>query len=449
MRYKFIFLIDLIIDHCTRNKEYRARFNSTRLKCVINDVYKNMLDTLCRLNLIERDSDFENGNYSKEIHLLNTDIEYKNHSVNIKEEEEEIHLSDSRALIEYKEKYKTLLEDDIKMIRKDIKITRVDGKLNVELVERKRLEDDPFIQDYLKSSRKLKMIKRKRECLDYVNSLVERKENKENYACYRAYIERFNKENINHLKKDKNGRLYNYITNLPKELRCLYNLKFGVDISNCHPLLLCFYLIKKYNISLDVLNILYKIELKEGGRLPLPPHYVSQLLIENSVIQEVVESKIIPFDVLKYIYVCSNGLIWDDLASIQGCTRDKVKEIAFAQIFFNPYDVAEHSKIGKAFLEEYPNVYETIRELKKEYKNLPNKMMFIESYFMVKVLKECFKNGWDVINIHDCIEVLDTKANADVTPMQIQQIMNDVFKRCWLQPHTKVETYKEDPLEAA
>ena len=382
-----------------------------------------MLDTLCNLGLIVRSDDYSIDEKSKEVELLNHHVTYK-----------EYH---SQKVIGYADKYHALLKEDKKKPRYKTIIENKDGELTINLVE-KNIERKSLFDYYKKSLSKTKLKYGKPYCYQYIDNHFPDK-NIYDKEC----IKRYNNETKMEYCTDNNGRIYHFFTNLPKGLKSLFNLKFSVDISNSHPLILSYYLISKYSISYSLLSILYNIKYNQRGGHPLPPHYVSQLLSENTDLQRLTVETPIPMDVLKYIFVCSKGLIWDDLASSSGHTRDEVKVEAFKQIFYNEHDIAKNTEIGNLFVNEYPNVYRTICELKDSCTNLPNKIMSLEAQIMCEVLMECYQKGWDVIHIHDDIVVLDTKANKEVKPNDIRRIINDVFRKYLLHPSTKVKTFEE------
>ena len=59
---------------------------------------------------------------------------------------------------------------------------------------------------------------------------------------------------------DDNNRIYHYMTNLPRDLKCFFNIKYQCDIRNSHPLLFNLFLIDKYNISDDIIRYLLQID---------------------------------------------------------------------------------------------------------------------------------------------------------------------------------------------
>ena len=142
----------------------------------------------------------------------------------------------------------------------------------------------------------------------------------------------------------------------------------------------------------------------------------------------------VPIDILRYIYVCSRGMMWDDFTAIfDEFTRAEVKIKAFKEIFYPKQDFTEHTAFGKKFIELYPNVHQAIRELKKSTK-LPLLMMKFESRLMREILNVCYGQGWKVIHIHDAIIVLDIEANSSVEPIQIKHNINDIYRRYLMHP---------------
>ena len=233
---------------------------------------------------------------------------------------------------------------------------------------------------------------------------------------------------------DAQNRIYHYLTSLPKELKPLFNIKYQLDIANSHPLLFSKYLIDIYKIDSQTLKIIYNIKREEYiNNL----HNVTELLCNKLNTSDLC----VPIDILRYIYVCSKGMMWDDFAAIfDEFTRDEVKVKAFKEIFYPKQDFTEHTAFGKKFIELYPNVYQAIRELKKSTK-LPILMMKFESRLMREILNICYEQGWKVVHIHDAIIVLDVNANSSVEPIQIKHIINDIYRRYLLHPTIHCELF--------
>ena len=71
---------------------------------------------------------------------------------------------------------------------------------------------------------------------------------------------------------------------------------------------------------------------------------------------------------------------------------------------------------------------------------LPNMLMRIESEIIQKTLKKLYEEGYEVLNIHDAIFVLDVYANSDLTPKHIEELLISTLKEYGLEGSIKVET---------
>ena len=99
------------------------------------------------------------------------------------------------------------------------------------------------------------------------------------------------------------------------------------------------------------------------------------------------------------------------------------------------------------FEREYPNVWKVIKEERNKGKKsnnkknnyLPCKLMQIESTIFQEILRRCYAKGYDVVNIHDAIVVVDTKNNESVSSDDIKSIMLEVFFERELYPTLKKE----------
>lgn len=65
--------------------------------------------------------------------------------------------------------------------------------------------------------------------------------------------------------------------------------------------------------------------------------------------------------------------------------------------------------------------------------------MQIESTIFQEILRRCYAKGYDVVNIHDAIVVVDTKNNESVSSDDIKSIMLEVFFERELYPTLKKE----------
>ena len=420
LRHKLLFLIHLIITRCKASKDNIIQLNSDRLQDVLGNEYDYMLATLQNMGIITIGESYLVGEYCRPISL---------NDWNIKEE-----ILPNEKVIEYLKKWEKLKLKAKKDIANnvDTKIDFVDGKPQIQLIKKGEnvlsREEMDFRTKYEESLSCLRLKVEKSEAQEFINTLFTNFDN-HSYHYYSNMIQTFDVNNLKIYSIDAQNRIYHYLTSLPKELKPLFNIKYQLDIANSHPLLFSKYLINVYRneIGYETLKIIYNIKREEYIK---NLHKVTELFCNKLNTNNLR----VPIDILRYIYVCSKGMMWDDFAAIfDEFTRDEVKVKAFKEIFYPKQDFTEHTAFGKKFIELYPNVYQAIRELKKSTK-LPLLMMKFESRLMREILNVCYGQGWKVIHIHDAIIVLDIEANFSVEPIQIKHIINDIYRRYLLHP---------------
>ena len=418
--HKLLFLIHLIITHCRGSKDNKIQLNTERLKVVLGNEYNYMLATLQGMNIITIDERYLIGIHCRFISLNDWNIK--------------VEVLPNVKVIEYLEKWEKLKLKAKKDVANDIKtkIDFVDGEPQIRLIKKGEKvlsrEEMDFRTKYEESLSYLRLKVGKSEAQEFINTLFTNFDN-HSYHYYSNMIQTFDVNNLKIYNIDAQNRIYHYLTSLPKDLKPLFNIKYQLDIANSHPLLFSKHLIDVYKDKLNeqTLKIIYKIKREEYiNNL----HNVSELFCNKLRTNELS----VPIDILRYIYVCSKGMMWDDFAAIfSDFTRDVVKVKAFKEIFYPKQDFTEHTEFGKKFIELYPNVYQAIRELKKSTK-LPILMMKFESRLMREILNVCYVQGWKVVNIHDAIIVFDVDANSSVEPIQIMRIINDIYRRYLLHP---------------
>jgi len=124
----------------------------------------------------------------------------------------------------------------------------------------------------------------------------------------------------------KNRRIYHPICFLPKESRKYLNIKFNaLDIVNCQPLLLCYYL-------------------KLKG-----------LKYDDEFIKNV-----------------ENGMLYESLKDrLVNVSRDEVKKMVYSEILFD-FKTAKKNEVNKVFKEIYPLTYSSLEDIhfKKKITNI-------------------------------------------------------------------------------
>lgn len=421
--HKFLFLLHLIISKCIRSRENSIQLNSIRLEDVLGNDYSYMLDTLHDMKIINLSAFYEVGEYCRSIKLLDWNIK-KETLPNLK-------------VIEYLEKWKRLTSEAKKKYKKIEIVPSFDenGKLVLIKNDKRDISKESilFIENYNNSLSFLEMKYNKEDSIDYVNSLFSSHDS-HRYYYYLNCIEEYSKNKNKIYSIDEQDRIYHCLTSLPKKLKPLFNIKYQLDIANSHPLLFSRILINKYKIDNSILKIIYNINREE---------YIDNIHYATEFFYKVLNNNCIgvPIDIIKYIYVCSKGMIWDDFTTIfSEYTRDEVKVRAFKEIFYPKNNITPFTEFGKKFIEEYPNVYKTIREIKK-VERLPLLMMKIESRIMRRILSVCFTNGWKVVNIHDALVILDVVDNNNADPLVFKKIINDIYREYMLHPTIHYEEF--------
>ena len=420
--HKVLFLIHLIIIRCRASKDNKVQLNTDRLQDVLGNEYNYILTTLKEMGIIDIDNHYLVGVQCRFISLKDWNIK--------------VEVLPNLKVIEYLEKWNKLSQKGKNTPSIDIKIDFVDGEVQIIKVDPQSLsqEEIEFRETYEDSLSYLRLKVEKNEAQEFIDTLFTNKDN-HSYHYYSNCIQDFNVNNLKIFNIDNQNRIYHILTSLPKKLKPLFNIKYQLDIANSHPLLFSKYLIEKYKISKDKLSIIYNDIKREEYINNL--HNVTELFCNKLNINNLC----VPIDVLKYIYVSSKGMIWDDFATIfDEYTRDEVKVKAFKEIFYPKQDFTEHTEFGKKFIELYPNVYQSIKEIKNATK-LPNLMMRFESRLMRQILNECYVHGWKVVNIHDAIVVFDVEANSSVRAIQIKTIINNIYRRYLLHPTIHLDVF--------
>lgn len=422
--HKIVFLVHLIISKCKRSRDNKIQLHAERLKNVLGPDYAYTITALTAMDIIKVDEKYLIGVHCRIISLVDW---------NIKIEE-----TSNKKVIEYVEKWERLglkvkeeKENDVAFSPK-----LIDGKICLVRVGQYKLDEDEilFRSRYEEALSCLRLRGNKQEAQDYVDSLFPNK-NIHQYYYYTNCIQEYDKNKICIYSIDKQNRIYHFLTSLPKKIKKLYNIKYQLDIANSHPLLLSKILIDKYKIEISKLRKIYNIHREEYKE---NPHSVSKQLYNEQNMCEIH----IPEDVIKYLYVCSKGLIWDDFATVfPEFTRDEVKVKAFKEIFYPARNITEFTQFGQKFIELYPNVHATVREL-KDVTKLPNLLMTFESKLMRQILKDCYARGWKVVNIHDAVIVFDVEENSSVDPIDIKKIINDVYRKYLLHPTIHYEAFE-------
>ena len=199
---------------------------------------------------------------------------------------------------------------------------------------RQQIEETPFIKQYMDSLKCL-CLTRKDEAITYIDEQIKDKQT-HRYQYHISCINDFN-TNIRIYKIDEQKRIYHIITSLPRSLRDLFNIKYELDISNSHPLLLNYYLIKYYKIPIGLIkeaNTLYHYDVE----------CICKLLKDNNIE--------VPYDIIKYIVNTQQGKFYEDFVTeFSTMERSEIKKRVFAQVFYSHITNEYISKFCAAFID--------------------------------------------------------------------------------------------------
>lgn len=438
---KYKFLCHNIIARCSGIK-CGASFNASILEKVLGEYYSVMLFTLAQCQYIGIGT-YKVGEKSRTIWLRNLSIGKET--------------TTNKKIISYNKKMKELVKDLYKPLSKDLftPYSKALKTLTLNQEEAKRATKEQFSS-----------------FLNKEGNLSEKEYNKQEIE-YTWRMSRIDTFEYSAPKQDENGRIYHYLTNFPKELLPYTNILYELDASNCHPMLLCLFLIYCYNISnIKINNINYNLNSSF-----IYIHYLMNFLHKALTVSELEGLKknredSIPTDVEKYIHRTFSGTFWDDYVyRFPNVKRGEVKQIMFAEVFYS-YDnviyvrdenvkdrfkVKRVKKYAKTFKDDYPNVWKLIGQIKKigkerlegesddEQKNsfFPCLMMRLEATIFREILRRCYDRGYsNIVNIHDAICVIKNDT-LNYSSDDIKNVMLEVFQEYGLYPNIKLEKIQD------
>lgn len=410
----YMALVNTIISRCLLNRKGICYLNAAKYRTILSRNFSEMINYLSLKGIISLGF-YKVGKHSRSISLLNW---------NINQEE-----------------------------TKNVKVITILDKIEKEKKEITKYEENSFTKQYNDCLSKLELID-KDGAIEYINSSIE-KSDSHRYHYYLNSIDSFKNNNSKIYTIDKNNRIYHHLTNLPRVLKPFFNIKIDIDISNSHPLIFSFFLINRYNISINIINNLHI--------LPYTPHYDGKKLWEELKDKglDVPLKKDLPTDVLYYIYLTQKGKFYDRFSEIfSDLDRDEMKRNVFADVFYTHKRTTHGSAFCKAFRAVFPNVWKLIVELRKEIEKpielehidvggfsvpiftdeyykptdcLANRMMKLESEIFFRILERCWEQGWCAVNIHDALLLLGCQDNNP--PFEaVESLVTSVFNAYGLFP---------------
>ena len=334
LMHKYQYLLHVIITRCKQSDEGHCHLNAQFYRDhIFHDHWNDMLLNLSYLGIIHIGT-YSVGKHSTTITLMKWNVGYMtSHNV------------------------------------KFIKWARVEADRR-KMFE--QVEVTPFTRKYMESLTCLRLT-RKDDALVYIDETIADKQT-HSYQYHRSCIDDFKESDIRIYKIDEQGRIYHHLTSLPRSLREFFNIKYELDISNSHPLLLNHYLVKYYSIPSNIIR-------EAKAQYHYDVEVVSNILKHNEID--------VPLDVLEYIIKTQRGTFYDDFVSEFGdMERSEVKKRVFAQVFYSHITDSYVSKFCKSFIRKYPNVWKVIRAMKVSTDDkLPHTMMKAESLLFRLILK--------------------------------------------------------------
>lgn len=402
--HKYKFLIHDIIMRCRASKNNSIQLNYARYDSVLGEHFSDMLRTLNDLELIHLSNTYTMGKTSRHISLNDWNIGFTEDS-NIK-------------VIDYLDKLELTYHESVKKYTSEA-------------------DNSTFIKKYNQCLSKLELVDRV-GALDYIEGRKSSFNTIHSYYYYRSRIEDYNKNSLLISSIDTNGRIYHYMTNLPKALKRFFNIRCQLDIANSHPVLFSYYLINEYNINNDIIKFLSKLDYKDIIGYHNKGKQLRKLLKDNGI---EVQAKALPNDVLQYVFVTMKGRFWDDFVEIfHTLERGEVKSTLFREVFYSHSTTTRGREYAKQFAKIYPHVWHSIRMMKKESRgNLANQMMSFESRLFGAILRRCYERNWCVVSIHDAIVVLDAPENEYLDIDELKGVMMEEYARCGLYPTISIE----------
>lgn len=229
----------------------------------------------------------------------------------------------------------------------------------------------------------------------------------------------FNLYEKRYIRKGFNvDRVFHSLTNISKVSRkhlSVKGLKYNnIDIINCQPLLLCYYLIKNnLKIDNDYIEDCQNGKLYERFIIEGVEYKDEEYIIKNN---KIVSKKI---NIIKI----DNNLTKDEYNEI----RSKIKVLLYKSIFF---DFKPKTDIAKKFNEIYPDVYSTLNNLETNEMKMAARLQNIEAEIFNKLVP---KKSKYFFTLFDAIYFTSIEDMGDI----MLEITNK-FRKMGLVPQYKI-----------
>jgi hypothetical protein len=250
------------------------------------------------------------------------------------------------------------------------------------------------------------------------------------YGYYTLLLSRYEQGGYTIQRVDDNNRIYTILTQTPSHAHSLLpftNIKYEVDLSNCHPMLFNYIIMQYYHM------------LPKNAEKIDNPFFTAVGTWKRSA------KKKYPKDVEEYMELTSKGQFWDVLlGKYIGLSRKEIKPKMFAEVFYaKNLRIRSNQTYGKDFQERFPSIMKIIREIRRYEKTILSQfLMQIESRIIQTAMKTLNNEGYIVLNIHDAIVVLDVVENKKLTEAHVKDVLLKSVRKYGLRANAKIEHIK-------
>lgn len=263
-------------------------------------------------------------------------------------------------------------------------------------------------------------------------------------------------------KIDDSHRVYHILTNLDRDLKEFLSIDFSLDSKNSHPLLFNYFIFNKLNISntssykissslkdiYPISNTSINVEYHNVGQ------YLRNILIDSDI--EIESVARMSDDELEYVYMTSNGLLWDEICERHpDLDRTEVKRTMFAAVFYSNSPVPDRwNEYAQEFKQRFPTVFKLIGDWKRQRMqnevfgymrehrlptdkgtaSLSVAMMGLEAEIFSTILTKLYQRRWNALHIHDCIIIPKDGNLNHPTIEQVREVMEGVYREFGLCP---------------
>lgn len=250
------------------------------------------------------------------------------------------------------------------------------------------------------------------------------------YGYYTLLHDRYEQGGYVIQRVDDNNRIYTILTQTPSHTHSLLpftNIKYEVDLSNCHPMLFNYIIMQYYHM------------------LPKNAEKVNNPFFSEVGTWKKSSTRKYPKDVEEYMELTSKGQFWDVLLTkYTGFSRKEIKPKMFGDVFYaKNLCISPHQTYGKDFQKRFPSIMKIIRRIRRYNKTiLAQFLMQIESGIIQDAMKTLNNEGYIVLNIHDAIVVLDVVENKKLTEAHVKDVLLKSVRKYGLRANAKIEHLK-------